>query len=128
MSVMSVSLNRLYEQQTRAISYICRGFHTVVCTATASGKLLQCVEGYLQKEMSTLYANTHTTTSITGIQTSKFRAEARSIILQSMHDDADQDVVIFAGREGHMETVLFACKLGERKSHTVKQETLLKRV
>ena len=67
------------------------------CDWTASGKLLKCVEHYLQKEMFTLYANTHTVTSITGIQTSIFREEARSIILQSLHGDIEQDAIIFTG-------------------------------
>eukprot|EP01084_Bolivina_argentea_P169111 293184_1 len=69
----------------------------IYCDWTASGKPLECVERYLESEMYTLYANTHTTTSITGIQTSKFRAEARSIILESLSGDVNQDVVIFAG-------------------------------
>ena len=47
--------------------------------------------------MYPLYANTHTTTSITGIQTSKFRSEARSIILKSVKGEKDQDVVLFTG-------------------------------
>eukprot|EP01083_Nonionella_stella_P149395 474435_1 len=69
----------------------------IYCDWTASGKVLQCVEKYLEKEMFTLYANTHTTTSITGIQTSKFRSEARSIILASLGGDPDEDAVVFTG-------------------------------
>ena len=69
----------------------------IYCDWTASGKVLECVETYLQREMLSLYANTHTSTSITGIQTSKFRSEARSIILQSLKGDHDKDVVIFTG-------------------------------
>jgi len=67
------------------------------CDWTASGKNLQCVETFIQKEVLSLYANTHTSTSITGIQTSKFRSEARSIILQSLHGDVNKDVVVFCG-------------------------------
>ena len=37
------------------------------CDWTASGKQLKCVENYIFKEVSPFYANTHTTTSITGI-------------------------------------------------------------
>eukprot|EP01083_Nonionella_stella_P149393 474429_1 len=69
----------------------------IYCDWTASGKLLQCVESYLEKEMYTLYANTHTTTSITGVQTSKFRSEARAIILGSLGGDPHEDAVIFTG-------------------------------
>eukprot|EP01083_Nonionella_stella_P149394 474432_1 len=74
------------------------GYRPVIyCDWTASGKVLECVEKYLEKEMYTLYANTHTTTSITGIQTSKFRSEARSIILASLGGDPDEDAVVFTG-------------------------------
>eukprot|EP01084_Bolivina_argentea_P169113 293188_1 len=69
----------------------------IYCDWTASGKPLECVERYLESEMYTLYANTHTTTSITGIQTSKFRSEARSIILESIGGDTNEDVIIFTG-------------------------------
>eukprot|EP01084_Bolivina_argentea_P005131 9697_1 len=69
----------------------------IYCDWTASGKILECVERYLSKEMYTLYANTHTTTSITGIQTSKFRSEARTIILESLNGNVNEDVVIFTG-------------------------------
>eukprot|EP01083_Nonionella_stella_P087241 242609_1 len=69
----------------------------IYCDWTASGKVLECVEQYLSKEMYTLYANTHTTTSITGTQTSAFRAEARSIVLSSLKGDANEDVIIFTG-------------------------------
>ena len=69
----------------------------IYCDWTASGKCLKCIETYIEQEMLTLYANTHTTTSITGIQTSKFRNEARSIILESLKGDTNKDVVIFCG-------------------------------
>eukprot|EP00485_Elphidium_margaritaceum_P019838 CAMPEP_0202726112 /NCGR_PEP_ID=MMETSP1385-20130828/184446_1 /ASSEMBLY_ACC=CAM_ASM_000861 /TAXON_ID=933848 /ORGANISM="Elphidium margaritaceum" /LENGTH=598 /DNA_ID=CAMNT_0049392325 /DNA_START=712 /DNA_END=2508 /DNA_ORIENTATION=- len=69
----------------------------IYCDWTASGKNLKCVETYIQKEVLTLYANTHTATSITGIQTSKFRTEARSIILKSLRGEIEQDAVVFCG-------------------------------
>ena len=65
----------------------------IYCDWTASGKSLVNVETYIRDEVLTLYANTHTTTSITGIQTSKFRSEARSIILKSLKGDIDQVIV-----------------------------------
>eukprot|EP01084_Bolivina_argentea_P165392 287341_1 len=67
------------------------------CDWTASGKALNCIENYIRDQILPFYANTHTTTSITGIQTSKFRSEARSIVLQSIQADHNEDVVLFCG-------------------------------
>eukprot|EP01084_Bolivina_argentea_P271098 461161_1 len=67
------------------------------CDWTASGKNLRCVEKYISDEVKSLYANTHTTTSITGRQTTKFRTEARGIILKSLKGDIEEDVVVFCG-------------------------------
>ena len=64
---------------------------------TASGKQLKFIENYLLNEVSTLYANTHTTTSITGIQTTKYRNESRNIIAKSCGLNNDNDIVLFCG-------------------------------
>jgi selenocysteine lyase/cysteine desulfurase len=42
------------------------------------------------------YGNTHTTTSITGLQTTMFRAEARQIIANHVNCGKD-DAVLFSG-------------------------------
>jgi hypothetical protein len=47
---------------------------------TASGRAMKSVENYIDQHVLPLYGNTHTTTSITGYQSSCFRHEARQII------------------------------------------------
>ncbi|TDH72116.1 hypothetical protein CCR75_003669 [Bremia lactucae] len=69
---------------------------------TASSKPLQCIEDYLNKEVMPLYGNTHTTTSITGLQTTCFRHEARQIVAQAVNAKITgrgaEDCVIFTGQ------------------------------
>ena len=63
---------------------------------TASGRSLAFIEDFIRDEVMPRYANTHTESSGTGLQTTRFREEARSIIRKAVgatHDDA----VIFAG-------------------------------
>lgn len=64
---------------------------------TASGKALGCIEKYIVDEVLPLYANTHTTSSATGSQTTLFRAEARGIIRRCVGGDSKKDTVIFTG-------------------------------
>lgn len=63
---------------------------------TASGRALTFIEDYIRDEVLPLYANTHTETSGTGLQTTCFREDARSIIHNSVGGGPD-DVVIFCG-------------------------------
>ncbi len=63
---------------------------------TASGRSLTFIEDFLRDEVLPLYANTHTETSRTGLQTTHFREEARRIIHQACGGGPD-DVVIFCG-------------------------------
>ncbi len=63
---------------------------------TASGRSLDFIEDFIRDEVMPLYANTHTETSTTGLQTTHFREEARRIIHQSLGGN-DDDVVIFCG-------------------------------
>ena len=63
---------------------------------TASGRSLDFIEDFLRHEVLPLYANTHTETSSTGLQTTRFREAARRIVLEACGGD-DRDVVIFAG-------------------------------
>ncbi|RLN50300.1 hypothetical protein BBJ29_008522 [Phytophthora kernoviae] len=69
---------------------------------TASSKPLQCIEDYLVKEVMPLYGNTHTTTSITGLQTTCFRHEARQIVAQAVNAKITgrgaEDCVLFTGQ------------------------------
>ena len=63
---------------------------------TASGRSLSFIEDYLRTEVMPTYANTHTETSGTGLQTTRFREEARQIIREAVGGTED-DVVIFCG-------------------------------
>jgi len=63
---------------------------------TASGRSLGFIEDFIRDEVLPLYANTHTETSTTGLQTTRFREDARRIIHRSVGGSAD-DVVIFCG-------------------------------
>ena len=67
----------------------------VYCDYTASGRCLVFVERYLQS-LQRVYANTHTESSGTGLQTSRFREDARSLIRAAVGGD-DQTAVIFTG-------------------------------
>jgi len=62
----------------------------------ASGRAVSFLEDYIKSEVLTVYANTHTTTSATGIQSTLFRNEARQII-HSHCKCSINDVVLFAG-------------------------------
>jgi selenocysteine lyase/cysteine desulfurase len=63
---------------------------------TASGRSLSFIEDFIRQNVMPLYANTHTETSGTGLQTSRFRDEARAIIHEST-GCSDEDVVLFTG-------------------------------
>jgi selenocysteine lyase/cysteine desulfurase len=63
---------------------------------TASGRSLSFIEDFIRDEVLPLYANTHTETSSTGLQTTRFREDARRIILEACGGTED-DVVIFCG-------------------------------
>jgi selenocysteine lyase/cysteine desulfurase len=63
---------------------------------TASGRALTFIEDYLRDAVLPLYANTHTESSGTGLQTSRFREEARRIIRDGV-GGSDDHAVIFCG-------------------------------
>ncbi|MFL6172615.1 MAG: aminotransferase class V-fold PLP-dependent enzyme, partial [Marmoricola sp.] len=63
---------------------------------TASGRALGFLEDFIRDEVLPSYANTHTESSGTGLQTTRLRADARAIIHQAVGADEDS-VVIFAG-------------------------------
>ncbi|KAL4155522.1 hypothetical protein PRNP1_007632 [Phytophthora ramorum] len=65
---------------------------------TASGKSLECIERFIHDHVMPTYGNTHTTTSVTGLQTTAFREEARQIIAKAVNARESKDVVIFAGQ------------------------------
>ncbi len=63
---------------------------------TASGRALSFIEDFIRTEVLPLYANTHTETSGTGRQTTRFREEARTLIKEVAGAGAE-DVLIFTG-------------------------------
>ena len=63
---------------------------------TASGRSLQFIEDYIRDAVLPLYANTHTESSGTGLQTTHFREEAREIIRQCVGAD-ERHAVLFCG-------------------------------
>jgi len=63
---------------------------------TASGRALTFLEDFIREEVLPVYANTHTESSGTGLQTSRLREDARRLVRQAL--GADEDVaVIFCG-------------------------------
>jgi selenocysteine lyase/cysteine desulfurase len=63
---------------------------------TASGRALSFIEDFIRDEVLPSYANTHTESSGTGLQTTRLREDARRIIHEAVGGD-DETVVIFAG-------------------------------
>lgn len=63
---------------------------------TASGRSLTFLEDFIRDEVLPRYANTHTESSGTGLQTTRLREDARAAIHRSVHG-TDDTVVIFAG-------------------------------
>jgi len=63
---------------------------------TASGRCLGFIEDFIRDEVLPRYANTHTESSGTGLQTTRLREDARQIIRDAVGGD-EQTIVIFTG-------------------------------
>jgi selenocysteine lyase/cysteine desulfurase len=63
---------------------------------TASGRSLDFIEDFIRDAVLPLYANTHTESSGTGLQTSRLREDARRMIHDAVGGTSD-DLVIFCG-------------------------------
>ncbi len=63
---------------------------------TASGRSLSFIEDFIRDAVLPLYANTHTESSGTGLQTTRFREDARRIIRDAV-GGTDEHAVIFCG-------------------------------
>jgi selenocysteine lyase/cysteine desulfurase len=63
---------------------------------TASGRALAFVEDFIRHEVLPRYANTHTESSGTGLQTTRLREDARRIIRDAVGGD-DDTAVLFCG-------------------------------
>ncbi|HEX6335321.1 MAG TPA: aminotransferase class V-fold PLP-dependent enzyme [Jiangellaceae bacterium] len=63
---------------------------------TASGRSLDFIEDFIREQVLPRYANTHTESSGTGLQTTRLREDARRIIRDAV-GGTDDDLVIFCG-------------------------------
>src|SRR5690349_20827680 len=63
---------------------------------TASGRSLAFLEDFIRDEVLPRYANTHTESSGTGLQTTRLREDARATIRRAVNG-GDDTVVIFTG-------------------------------
>jgi selenocysteine lyase/cysteine desulfurase len=63
---------------------------------TASGRALSFLEDFIRDEVLPRYANTHTESSGTGLQTTRLREDARRIIRDAVGGD-DDTLVLFCG-------------------------------
>ncbi|XP_057312745.1 uncharacterized protein LOC130654218 isoform X2 [Hydractinia symbiolongicarpus] len=84
----------------------------IYCDYTASGKSLQFIEDYIRDEVLPYYGNTHTTTSISSLQTTQLRNEAKQIIRHCTNATED-DAVIFvsSGTTGAIGKLIHSLKL-----------------
>ncbi len=63
---------------------------------TASGRAVSFLEDFIREEVLPRYANTHTESSGTGLQTTRLREDARQVIHSALGGD-EETVVIFTG-------------------------------
>jgi selenocysteine lyase/cysteine desulfurase len=82
--------------ETEAVETPYGARRVVYADYTASGRSLSFIEDHLREVVLPLYANTHTETSGTGRQTTRFREDARALIGEAFGADADH-VVLFCG-------------------------------
>jgi selenocysteine lyase/cysteine desulfurase len=63
---------------------------------TASGRSLDFIEDFIRRQVLPRYANTHTESSGTGLQTTRLREDARRLIRDAV-GGTEKDLVIFCG-------------------------------
>lgn len=63
----------------------------------ASGRALTQVEHFVMEEVLPYYANSHTEASFCGGRMTRMREEARAVILEKCHGNAEDHAVIFTG-------------------------------
>lgn len=73
------------------------GFRKAVyCDCIASGRSVSFIEDFILNEVLPQYGSTHTTSSVTALQTTLFRHEAREII-RNVTQASEHDRVLFVG-------------------------------
>ncbi|KAM3185972.1 hypothetical protein ACTXT7_005320 [Hymenolepis weldensis] len=68
----------------------------VYCDYIASGRSLSFIEDFIYNEVLPNYGNTHTLTSVTSIQTTMYRHEAKDIVRNAVRA-SDYDALFFVG-------------------------------
>lgn len=73
------------------------GYRRVVyCDYTASGRSLTFIEDFIRAHVLNEYGNTHTSSTVTSLQTTLFRNEARDFI-KSCVNAGEHDCLVFVG-------------------------------
>lgn len=92
-------LNKIYTEQFSYNTLLPGPFgdrYITYADYVASGQSLKFIEQFIEQSVLPSYANTHTESSYTGLQTTKLREESRAIIRASVNAKSE-DAVIFAG-------------------------------
>ncbi|XP_063605849.1 uncharacterized protein LOC134780859 [Penaeus indicus] len=86
----------------------------IYCDYIASGRSLKFIEDYISNEVLPQYGSTHTTSTVTALQTTLFRHEARDII-RNTTQASEHDRVLFvgSGATGAMQKLIHSLKLTE---------------
>jgi hypothetical protein len=94
---------------------------------TASGRSLTFIEDHIRNHVLPFYANTHTKTSVAGLQTTSYRDDARKIIRGAANCSEDDDV-IFTGGWIYSGYQSFSSRswLVSKESHTLKLQCTVK--
>ena len=91
---------------------------------TASGRSLQSIENFIQKNVLPFYANTHSDSSFCGRQTTAYREQARELIRKELNADENW-AIIFCGSGATAAINKFIDILGLRLPLTKFQRQLL---